>query len=85
MPIYLISCKIQIINNNFSNLLIPSGFKMGTTHLAKYSIKLYKGEIIHYLFGKGTKWLSIDFGEAPEVRIYLFRIIIKLELKIKMY
>lgn len=55
----------------FSNLLIPSGFKMGKTHLAKYSIKLYKGEMICYLSEKGAKWLSIDFGEAPEVFIYL--------------
>jgi len=41
---------------------------MASTHLAKYTIKLYKGEIIHYLFdGKGAKCLTIDFGEAPEV------------------
>lgn len=65
--------------------MIPSGFKMGTTHLAKYSIRLYKGEMIHYLSGKGTKWLSVDFGEAPEVCIYLFRKIIKLRLKIIIY
>lgn len=52
----------------FSDLLIPNGFKMGSTHLAKYSIGIYTSEIGRYLFdNKGVKWLSIDFGEAPEV------------------
>lgn len=51
----------------FSNLLIPNGFKMATTHLAKYSVKLHKCQIAHYYFDESTKWLSIDFGEAPEV------------------
>lgn len=40
---------------------------METSHLAKYTIKLYKGEMIRYLHDKGVKWLSIYFGESPEV------------------
>lgn len=52
----------------FSDLLIPSGFKMASTHLAKYSVRIYTGEIERHLYdNKGVKWLSIDFGEAPEV------------------
>lgn len=63
------------ISNNckkkfYSNLLIPSGFKMTKTHLAKYSITIYKGETINYLFDNGLTWLSIDFGEASEVISY---------------
>lgn len=58
---------IIILSNNFSDLFIPNGFKVVTTHLAKYSIKLHKGEVIRYLYDEGPKWLSIDFGEAPEV------------------
>lgn len=55
-------------SNIFSDLFVPNGFKMSTmTHLAKYSIKLHKGEVIRNLNSDGTKWLSIDFGEAPEV------------------
>lgn len=57
----------------FSNLFIPSGFQMVETHLAKYSIKLYKGEIVHpdsyVLSRKESNWLSISFGEAPEVHL----------------
>lgn len=43
---------------------------MSKTHLAKYSIKIYKGEMIYYLFDDDLAWLSIDFGEASEVRSY---------------
>jgi len=57
------------MNNIFSNLFIPNGFKMESSHLAKYTIKLYKGEMIRYLHDKGVKWLSIYFGESPEVLI----------------
>lgn len=68
----------------FSNLFIPSGFQMVKTHLAKYTIKLYKGEIIHtdsyILSRKDSNWLSVSFGEAPEVNLHLnlnyFQIII---------
>lgn len=47
--------------------MIPNGFNMASTHLAKYSIRLHKCEMETYLFDGKTKWLSIDFGEAPEV------------------
>lgn len=40
---------------------------MTKTHLAKYSINMYKSEMMHYLFDNGLTWLSIDFGEASEV------------------
>lgn len=62
---------IIVSNDIFSNLLIPNGFQMETSHLAKYTITLYKGEMIRYLRDKGVKWLSIYFGELPEVPNYL--------------
>lgn len=46
---------------------MPSEFKMAASHLAKYSIKIYKGEMINYLLEKGTKLLKIHFGEISEV------------------
>jgi hypothetical protein len=52
----------------FSDLLIPIGYKKPTSYLAKYSIKVYKGEMIRY-FDDGPKWLSIYFGMSPEVSI----------------
>lgn len=55
----------------FSDLFIPNGFKMATSHLAKYTIKLHRSEVIRYLYDEGPKWLSIDFGEAPEVSYHL--------------
>lgn len=67
MCIIIILCKCFKINNFHRNLLIPSGFKMASSHLAKYSIKLYRAEMLRFLFETGVKWLSIDFGEAPEV------------------
>lgn len=54
--------------NLFRNLLIPNGFKTASTHLAKYSIKLFKSEMSSYVSVKGIK-LSIEFGEASEVCI----------------
>jgi len=55
----------------FSDLFSSNGFKMATSHLAKYTIKLHRGEVIRYLYDEGPKWLSIDFGEAPEVSYHL--------------
>jgi len=55
----------------FSDLFIPNGFKMATTHFAKYTIKLHKGEVIRNFYEEGPKWLSIDFGEASEVSNHL--------------
>lgn len=45
---------------------------MAPTHLARYSLKLYNGEMMRHLFdGNSKKFLSIGFGEAPEVFNYL--------------
>lgn len=52
--------------------MIPNGFKMAPTHLARYSLKLYNVEMMRHLFdGNIKKLLSIGFGEAPEVFNYL--------------
>ncbi|VVC37905.1 FerIin domain,C2 domain [Cinara cedri] len=53
-----------------SNLLIPSGFKMTPTHLARYSLNLYKSEIMHHSFN-GSNNLLIGFGESLESNIML--------------
>lgn len=65
----------------FSNLLTPKNFKISSSHLAKYSIKIYKGDMINYIFDKGKKWLSIDFGEAFEV-CYHFKQVLKIIFKL---
>ncbi|XP_025206178.1 uncharacterized protein LOC112602358 [Melanaphis sacchari] len=62
---------IEDIKFNKNDLFIPNGFRIATTHLAKYSIKLHRGEVIRFLHDEGPKWLSIDFGEAPETSILL--------------
>ncbi|XP_060860868.1 fer-1-like protein 6 [Metopolophium dirhodum] len=61
------------ITFNKNDLFIPNGFKMDTSHLAKYTIKLHRSEVIRYLYDEGPKWLSIDFGEAPEVSNHLLK------------
>lgn len=61
-----------------SNLLIPNGFKMAPTHLARYSLNLYKSEIMSHVFNGGTTLImSIGFGEALEVFDYLYNQTIK--------